>query len=249
MRRFAIAAAILLRAVSAGAETISVAVAANMMPAMEDIRKGFEADTGVRLALTPGASGKFVAQIANGAPYDVFISADMEYPRKLFADGFAAGAPDRYAVGTLILWTLADVDVSAGLGVLARPAVKTVAVADPKTAPYGRQAVAALKAAGLYEAVSGKLVYGDSLAQVNQFVASKAADAGFVARSLAETEQWKGKGRWVEVDRKLYAPIDQGLVVLKNASGKDRRGADALRAYILGDKGRAVLRRYGYLLP
>lgn len=249
MRRLSTVTAALFIAAAAHAETLSVAVAANMMPAMEELAKGFKADAGVDLALTPGASGKFAAQIENGAPYDAFVSADMDYPRKLFKDGFAAGEPDLYAVGTLILWTLKDLDLSKGLAVLTDPAVKAVAVADPATAPYGKQAVAALKAAGLYDAVSRKLVYGDSLAQTNQFVTSKAADAGFVARSLAETARWKGKGRWLEVDRKLYTPIDQGLVLLKTRSGKPRAAAVALRDYVLGKKGRAALARYGYSLP
>jgi molybdate transport system substrate-binding protein len=251
MRSIWIAAIVLLTGISVGAQPqsqpLSVAVAANMVPAMEDIRKGFLADTGVDLALTPGASGKFAAQIANGAPFDVFISADMDYPEKLFKDGFTARKPDRYAAGTLILWTLKDVDVSKGLSILADPAVQKIAVADPKTAPYGTQAVAALKAAGLYDRLAGKLVYGDSISQTNQFVTSLAADAGFVARSIVETEQWKGKGHWIEVSRKLYKPIDQALVVLK--PGADKKPALQLRDFILGKKGRAILKRYGYDLP
>jgi molybdate transport system substrate-binding protein len=247
MKRTLIAVVAFLTAAAARAETLSVAVAANMAPAMEDIRQGFRAETGVELALTPGASGKFAAQIANGAPFDLFVSADMDYPRKLFKDGLAAGQPERYAVGSLILWTLKDVDLSKGLAALTEPSFKKIAVADPQTAPYGRQAVAALKAAGLYAQVSGKLVYGESLAQADQFVASQAADAGLVARSIVETRPWKGKGRWVEVDRRFYEPIEQGLVVLK--PGADKRSARRLRDYILGKKGRAILRRYGYGLP
>jgi molybdate transport system substrate-binding protein len=247
MKRAIIAAVLLFTVSAARAETLSVAVAANMTQAMEEVRKGFTADTGVELALTPGASGKFAAQIANGAPFDLFVSADMDYPEKLFKNGLAAGKPVRYAVGTLILWTLKDIDLSQGLAALADPSCKKIAVADPQTAPYGRQAVAALKAAGLYERLSGKLVYGDSISQTNQFVTSQAADAGFVARSIVETGQWKGKGRWIEVDRKLYTPIDQGLVVLK--PGADKKSARRLRDYILGKKGRAILKRYGYGLP
>jgi len=247
MKSISLAVILICAAMAARAETLMVAVAANMAPAMEDIRKGFTAETGVALALTPGASGKFAAQIANGAPFDLFVSADMDYPRKLSQDGLAADKPVRYAVGTLILWTLKDVELSRGLAALTGPEFKKIAVADPQTAPYGRQAVAALKAAGIYEQVSSKLVYGESLAQANQFVASQAADAGLVARSIVETAEWKGKGRWVAVDRKLYAPIDQALVILKPGAGK--KSARRLRDYILGRKGRAILRRYGYGLP
>lgn len=247
MKTVLIVAAVVLTAAAARAENLAVAVAANMMPAMEEIGRGFTADTGVELALTPGASGKFAAQIGGGAPFDLFVSADMDYPDTLFKEGLCAAKTDRYAVGTLILWTLKDVDLSKGLTALSGPGVKKIAVADPKTAPYGKQAVAALKAAGLYDRLADRLVYGDSLAQVNQFVASQAADVGFAARSIVEAKDWKGKGRWVEVDPKLYTPIDQGLVVLKRAAANT--AAKKLRDFILGKKGRAVLKSYGYRLP
>ncbi|MBI2385690.1 MAG: molybdate ABC transporter substrate-binding protein [Elusimicrobia bacterium] len=234
---------------AAPAESLSVAVAANMMPVMEEIRPGFLAETGVDLVLTPGASGKFVAQIENGSPFDLFVSADMEFPEKLFQDGFAAAKPDRYATGTLILWTLKKMDLSQGLSALKDASIVKIALADPVTAPYGRQAEAALKASGVHDAVSAKLVYGESLGQANQFITTRAADAGFTARSIVETAQWKDKGVWVEVDQALYTPIDQGLVILKHGARNNPKLSRRLRNYILGPKSRAVLKRYGYLLP
>lgn len=229
------------------AVVLAVAVAANMMPAMKDIARSFQDKTGVQVTLTQGASGKFAAQIENGAPFDVFVSADTGYPDALAKKGLVDGKPRVYADGTLILWSLTGVDVSKGLSVLSDPSVKAIAVADPKTAPYGRQAVAALKAAGIYDAVSSKLVYGDSISQVNQFIGSKSADAGFAARSIVETPKWKGKGSWAPVDPKLYSPIEQAVVVLK--ASKDLKAARRLRDYLLGPAGRAALKRYGYALP
>lgn len=234
---------------AASAKSLSVAVAANMLPVMEDIRRGFRAETGVDLILTPGASGKFVPQIENGAPFDLFLSADMEFPEKIFRDGFAAAKPDRYAIGTLILWTLGTRDLSQGLAALKDSTVVKIALADPRTAPYGRQAEAALKASGVYDAVSAKLVYGESLGQVNQFITLRAAEIGFTARSIVETPQWRNKGVWVEVDRALYTPIDQGLAILAHGARNEPKLSRLLRDYILGPKGRAVLKRYGYLLP
>jgi molybdate transport system substrate-binding protein len=231
------------------AESLSVAVAANMMPVMEELRRGFLAESGVDLVLMPGASGKFVPQIENGAPFDLFLSADMEFPERLYRDGFAAAKPDRYARGTLILWTLGKIDLSKGLSGLEDASVVKIALADPRTAPYGRQAETALKAAGVRDAVSAKLVYGESLGQVNQFITTRAADVGFTSRSAVETPEWKGKGAWREVDRSLYTPIDQGLVILARGARSGGRAARRLRSYILGAKGRAVLKRYGYLLP
>lgn len=226
---------------------LSVAVAANMMPVMQALKPGFEKRTGIQLALTPGASGKFAAQIESGAPFDLFVSADQSFPEALAGKGLASGKPAVYAYGTLILWSLSGADVNGGVEGLKSPAVKKIAVADPKTAPYGRAAVEALKKAGVYEAVESKLVYGESISQVNQFITSKAADVGFAARSIVETDDWKGKGAWAPVDPKLYAPIGQSLLVLKAA--KNQAGAKKLRSYILGAKGRAVLKRFGYSLP
>ncbi len=234
---------------AAPAKSLSIAVAANMLPVMEDIRRGFLAETGVDLVLTPGASGKFAAQIKNGAPFDLFLSADMEFPEKIFSDGFAAAKPDRYAAGTLILWTLKKLDLSSGLSALKDASVVKIALADPRTAPYGKQAEAALKASGVYDAVSAKLVYGESLGQVNQFITTRAADAGFTARSTVEAASWKDKGVWAEVDRSLYTPIDQGLVILTYGAKNNLQLSRRLRDYILGPKGRAVLKRYGYILP
>lgn len=234
---------------AAPARSLSIAVAANMMPAMEDIRRSFLAETGVDLVLTPGASGKFVPQIENGAPFDLFLSADMEFPERLYRDGFTASEPDRYASGTLVLWSLKKIDLSKGLSALKDASVAKIALADPMTAPYGKQAEAALKASGIRDAVSAKLVYGESLGQVDQFIAARAADVGFTSRSTVESARWKGKGSWAEIDRKLYAPIDQGLVILTHVSKSDPESARRLRSYILGTKGRAVLKRYGYLLP
>lgn len=234
---------------AASAGSLSVAVAASMMPVMEEIREGFLAETGADLILTPGASGKFVPQIENGAPFDLFVSADMEFPERLYRDGFAAAKPDRYATGTLILWTLKKLDLSKGLSVLAGAPFVKIALADPRTSPYGRQSAAALKAAGIHDAVSRQLVYGESLGQVNQFITTRAADAGFTARAAVETAQWEGIGAWAEVDRKLYTPIDQGLIVLSHGARNNPNLARRLRDYVLGPKGRAVLKRYGYILP
>lgn len=227
---------------------LAVAVAANMMPAMDEIAREFYAQTGVELALTPGSSGKFVAQIQNGAPFDVFVSADMEFPEALAKDGFTDGPAVCYAHGSLILWSLRGADVSS-LKALDNSKTKKIAVADPKLAPYGRAAVEALKKAGVYDTIEKKLVYGESLSQVNQFVTSKAADAGLTARSIVETAQWRGKGVWTAVDPALHAPIDQGLVVTKLGAKRNPQLSRRLKDLLLGPTGRKILKKYGYSVP
>lgn len=235
-----------LPARSAAPKPLAVAVAANMMPAMTRIAAAYRKASGQAVVLTPGASGAFAAQLMNGAPFDLFVSADMGYPRALEQKGLTAGKTRLYGRGTLILWSLSGLDVSRGLSVLEDSAVAHVAVADPRTAPYGKAAVAALKAAGLYDAVEPKLVYAQNISQVNQFIVSKAVSAGFAARSAVASDKWRGRGSWKAVDPELYAPIDQGLVVLK---GPRSRRAERLARFILGPEGRAVLKRYGYALP
>lgn len=226
---------------------LAVAVAANMMTAMRQIAPDFKAESGVELQLTQGSSGRFAAQIRGGAPFDVFISADMDYPRAVEAAGLAGGPATPYAYGQLIVWTMGAADVSS-LKALAGSDGK-IAIADPRLAPYGRAAVEALKNAGVYDAVEGRLVYGESVSQVNQFIASGAAAAGLTARSIVETDEWRGKGRWTAVDSSLHAPIEQGLIVTKTGRERAPEAARSLRAYLLGPKGRAVLEKEGYLLP
>ncbi|MDE2490239.1 MAG: molybdate ABC transporter substrate-binding protein [Elusimicrobia bacterium] len=233
---------------AAAARTLSVAVAANVLPAAREIARAFEAESGAVVRLTPGSSGELAAQIENGAPFDLFLSADMGYPRRLRKDGFAA-APAPYARGTLIVWSLSGLDLSKGLAALADAKAVRIALADPGTAPYGRAAEQALEASGLRGALAPKLVYGESVSQVDGFVASRAVEAGFTSRSAVERRRWKGKGAWFAVPPRLYAPIDQGLVVLAHGERTAPALAERLRAFVLGPRGRAILRRAGYGTP
>lgn len=227
---------------------LSVAVAANMMPAMREIQAAYKARAGAELVLTQGSSGKFAAQIRNGAPFDVFVSADMSFPEALAQDGFSQGPARRYANGSLVLWSLTGADVSS-LAALTRPQIKRIAVADPERAPYGRAAVEALKNAGVYAAVEKKLVYGESAAQVNQFVASRAVEAGLAARSIVASGEWHGRGAWTPVDPALHAPIEQGFIVTRLGARRHGEQARRFAEMLLGPEGRRILRRHGYSVP
>ena len=231
----------------AAAESLIVAVAANMMPVMEVLKKDFRAQTGADLVLVSGSSGKFAAQIREGAPFDAFISADTEYPEQLAADGHADGAPVLYAYGNLVLWTLRDLDVAKGFALV--DAASKIAVADPKVAPYGRAAVAALKAAGVYEVAGPKLVYGEAISQVNSFVTTKAADFGLTAKSVVLAPKTKGLGRWADVDPKLYEPIAQSFIILQKGAKNNPGLCRRFTAFMAGPEARAALTRLGYRLP
>ncbi len=236
---------------AAGKTTLTVAAAANLKLAAQDLARAFEAERpGAQVALTLGASGTFFAQLQNGAPFDVFLSADKEYPDKIVAAGLGAAADERvYAIGELVLWTApgSALDLEAGgLRGLTGPSVKRIAIADPALAPFGRAAVAALRAAGVYDAVKDRLVLGTSVAQAAQFATTGAADVAFLPTSLT-FDPALAAGRKVPVPPALYPRIEQAGIVLTGA--RDPALARAFLAFVTGEKGRAILVRYGYGLP
>ena len=218
---------------------------------MSDLVARFSASHAVDVDASYGSSGTFYAQLLNQAPFDVFLSADLEYPRQLAARGLTLeGGEFQYAVGRLVVWvpSSSSLDVGhTGLQGLAAASIARVSIANPDHAPYGRAAVAALHSAGVYDAVRPKLVFGENVAQALQFVQSGAADAGIVALSLALAPAARDAGRYAEIPLDQYPRIDQGGTILKWAADVD--AARALRAYVLSADGRAVLRQYGFFLP
>jgi molybdate transport system substrate-binding protein len=235
--------------VNAFAGELTVAVAANVQYTFEELKAEFEKQTGINIKSISGSSGKFTAQIENGAPFDVFLSADMDYPKTLAKEGLTFNDPKVYAYGTLVLWTLNDIDLSRGMAVLNDSSIKKIAVAVPNTAPYGRQAVNALKHENLYAQVNKKLVYGESIAQVNQFITTQAADIGFTATSVVLAANMKEKGRWIEVSPDVYDPIAQGAVILKHAEKEHLEEAKTFFDFLYSGKAGEIFKRYGYKLP
>ena len=231
---------------------VRVAAASDLRFAMDELVEEYRAGyPDVVVEVTYGSSGTFYAQIAGGAPFDAFFSADAEYPRQLEEAGLAdAGATRLYAIGQLVTWVPADspLDVeSRGLAVAADPGALKVAIANPEHAPYGRAAVAALRAAGVYDDVEPKLVLGENVSQAAQFVESGGADVGVIALSLALAPTLRDKGRFVLVPIDSYPRLEQGAVVVGAAA---RPGAAAAFIdFVLGPDGRRVLDRYGFLLP
>lgn len=237
-----LAGAALAETEARAAET-NVAVAANFTAAAKEIAAAFEADTGHKAVLSFGSSGKFYAQIANGAPFQVFLSADADRPEKAETEGLAVpGTRFTYAVGRLVLYSGDPALVDAEGAVLGRPgAFAKLALANPKTAPYGSAAVEAMTKLGVYEGVKDKLVQGDNIAQTHQFVATGNAQLGFVALSQVMADD-KGS-KWV-VPADLHAPIKQDAVLLK--TGAASVAAKAFLAYLKGDRARAAIAKYGY---
>ena len=223
---------------------LTIATSANMQFAIEEITQTFTQQTGIPCETVVGSSGKLTAQIQAGAPFDVFVSADMKYPTVLFKSRFTTAAPEVYAYGQLVLWSTAD-SISPLVAALKRANVRHIALANPATAPYGAAAEEALKYYGIYERVQDKLVFGESIAQVNQFVSSRAADIGFTARAVVVSPEMKGKGRWQAIDTTAYSPIAQGVVILAH-EGRPKDEAQWFRAFLLSEEGQKLLRRFGY---
>jgi molybdate transport system substrate-binding protein len=201
--------------------------------------------------VTYGSSGTFFAQLVNGAPFDLFMSADTEYPKQLAARGLTlAGSEFAYAIGRLAVWvpaaSLLDVEKN-GLQVLLDPRIRHVSIANPATAPYGRAAEAAMRQAGVYDRVKAKLVLGENVAQALQFVQSGSAEVGVVALSLAIAPPVKDKGRFWPVPLDMHPRLEQGGVILRSTARAD--DARAVRAFLIGAEGRAILERYGFFLP
>jgi molybdate transport system substrate-binding protein len=232
-----------------GRRPLAVAAAANLKAAAEALERAFEAERpATDVTLTLGASGALFAQIGNGAPFDVFLSADREYPARLVEAKLASGERV-YAFGKLVAWrppgSRLDLE-KEGLAALAHPAVRKIAIANPAVAPFGRATEAALRAAGVLDAVKGKLVLGTSVGQAAQFATTGAADVAFLPASLTLSDEL-ARGRVFPVPEALYPRIEQSGVVL--ASARDPEAARAFLAFIVGEKGRAILAKCGYGLP
>ncbi len=232
--------------------TLAVAAASDLQFAFPELVESFVAGhPDIAIVPTFGASGTLTAQIASGAPFDVFFSADRAYPERLVADGHADGSTlTTYAVGHIVLWVPAasPIDlVALGDRALVDPRVRTIAIANPEHAPYGRAAVAAFTSLGVAEAVRPKLVFGENVAQAAQFAQSGAADAAVIARSLAVAPKLASAGRWWEFPAASHPQLEQVVVV--PVTSKDPDAARAFVAFATGAEGRAILERHGLEAP
>jgi molybdate transport system substrate-binding protein len=223
---------------------LTIAVSANMQYAMEELVEAFQHSTGTPCEMIVGSSGKLTAQIMEGAPFDLFLSADMKYPKEIYSRDLAYGEPQVYALGYLVLWSL-DEDTDLTSEGLLSENVRHVALANPETAPYGVAAVDLLRGMGILDEIRRKLVYGESIAQTNQFILSGSAQVGITARSVVSAPAARDKGHWAEADPGLYRPIQQGIVVMKG-EGSRLESALAFAEFLRSPSAREILIRFGY---
>ncbi len=232
------------------AGNINIAVAANVSYAIDELKSEFaKQNPNTKINVTLGSSGKLTAQIKNGAPYQLFMAANMKYPEALYNEKIAVTKPIIYAQGSLAMLSNTKKEFSKGIELVKSADVTKIAIANPKTAPYGKATIEALKNAGLLESVESKFVYAESISQTVSY-AITAADIGFIAKSSLyspKMAQYKEGINWVDVDTKLYTPINQGIVILKNSESNQE--VKAFYEFMLSDKAKIIMKKFGYLVP
>ena len=233
----------------ARAAELKIAAAADLTYAFKDVTAQFEKQTGNKTAMTYGSSGNFFSQIQNGAPFDLFFSADVSFPQKLEAAGLAEpGTIYEYAKGQIVIWVpnASRLDLSKGLAVLLDPGIRKIAIANPQHAPYGSAAVAAMQHEGIYDQVKSKFVMGENISQTAQFVQSGNADAGIVALSLALAPAMKTTGRYVPIPPTDYPPLIQAAVILKSSPNKEL--AKQFLTFLKEPGTIALMEQYGFVV-
>ncbi len=258
MKKYILCVCMLISAVLCGhvqvsgafAEELSIAAASDLNYAIKEVIAKFEVAHSTKVKLSLGSSGNFYSQLQNGAPFDLYFSADIGYPKKLEEAGLTApGTLYRYAVGRIVFWVPAGskVDVQQGPEALRNPGIKKIAIANPKHAPYGRAAVSAMHHYKVYDEVKDRLVLAENISQAAQYVESGAADFGIIALSLALAPTMKTAGRYWEVPSEAHPALEQGAVVLKQSHNQE--AAKQFLEFMKGPEGQEIMRRYGFTLP
>lgn len=223
------------------AQDITVATASNAQYAISELIEVFEKENGVKIDHVIGSSGRLTSQIQNGAPYDIFISADSQYPQYLYENGLAKNKPDIYATGTLVLWTLKNFNLENGIDVLKSEKVQNIAIASPKSAPYGKLALQAIQSNLNFEDLKDKIVYGSSISQVNQYITLKTVDIGISTKSIVSAPQLKEVGNWKEIKG---FQLNQSMILLQ----EENNMVSKFYNFILSPNAQRILKKHGYIL-
>lgn len=222
--------------------TIRIAAAASTQYVLEALIEAYTVKEAVQMETVISSSGKLTAQIEHGAPIDIFISADTFYPNYLFDKGMGIERPVVYAYGQLVLWTFGAYDLSRGAAILVDPTIQRIALADPKTAPYGKLSQAYLKQKNLYQDLEDKIIWGESIGQVNQYIHTQAVEIGLTAKSVVMAPSLKGKGQFVVLEN---AQLAQSMLLLKR--GKERKVATQFYVFLQSSEAQKIFEAYGYV--
>ncbi|WP_442587111.1 molybdate ABC transporter substrate-binding protein [Pedobacter sp. AW31-3R] len=237
---------ILLNYLSAAAQPVRVAVAANAQFVLHKIKEDFSKRTGLSVEIVSGSSGKLSTQIKNGAPYDIFLSADMEFAENVYQSGFALNKPRIYAMGSLIICSATGADLKNWKKIIISPGTGKVAIGNPKLAPYGKAAEQALQYYGVYKSISPRLVFGESISQVNTYVLKKVVKLGFSTESLVYELPENSGMTWQRIDPSSYRPIEQGAVLLKHAKKSNYANSKRFYDYLFSVQAKAIFKQFGY---
>ena len=227
------------------ATSLKIAVAANVRFAFDEIALAYEKISGIKIIPIVSSSGKLTAQIEHGAPFDIFLSANMKYPNYLYKKHLAVNEPKIYAYGGLVIWSMnKKIDNLK----LTDKNIKKIAIPNPKNAPYGIQAIKYLKKKNLKDLLYDKIVWGESISQTNQYIYSQSADIGITAKSVVLSPKMKNKGTWLEIDKQDYNPIKQGIVILKHGYKINNQESKKFYSFIFSPTSIQILKKYGYMV-
>lgn len=241
---FIIVVFFLFAAITSFAQELKVAVAANLQSVIKVLGKDFKQKTGIDIQPIVGSSGNLSTQIKNGAPFDLFLSADMSFPESLAKEGFSTKEPGVYAYGSLIICSSQNIGFENWERLLLTRRIKKIAIANPTIAPYGKAAEESLKLKGILDDIQSKIVTGESISQVNTYVTTGTVDVGFTTRAFVKDAEGKATIYWKEIDPKTYTPIRQGMIILKQS--KETANAQKFYEYMLSPAAKKILKEYGY---
>ncbi|WP_158799513.1 molybdate ABC transporter substrate-binding protein [Pedobacter sp. L105] len=248
LKKISLSVIILLTVLSSMAQPVRVAVAANAQFVLQKLASDFKKKTGITVEVISGASGKLAAQIKQGAPYDIFLSADMNFAQDVFNDGLALNQPKVYALGSLVVCSTTGADLKNWKSSITNHVPGKIAIGNPEVAPYGKAAKEALNHYGLYQAASDRLVFAESISQVNTYVLKGVVNIGFTTASLVYELNPIGSFKWEKVDPAAYAPIEQGAVLLKYAKNKNFVNNKKFFDYLFSTDAKAIFRQFGYII-
>lgn len=234
----------LLASITSFGQELKVAVAANLQGVIKVLGKDFKQKTGIDIQPIVGSSGNLSTQIKNGAPFDLFLSADMSFPESLAKEGFSIKEPAVYAYGRLIICSSQNIGFENWERLLLTRRIKKIAIANPAIAPYGKAAEESLKLKGVLDDIQSKVVTGESISQVNTYITTGTVDVGFTTRALVKDAEGKTTIYWKEIDPKTYTPIKQGMIILKQS--KETANAQKFYEYMLSPAAKKILKEYGY---
>ncbi len=225
-------------------EPLHIAAASNLRYALEELNAEFEKEKGIKVEMSAASSGKLTAQIQNGAPFDVFLSANKKYPQVLFKNGFAVNKPKLFCSGLLVYWTDKKLDLKGTISEIISADIQRVAIANPQNAPFGQATVQALKKSFLFDSIQAKLIFAENVSQISQYVLNNNVDIGFTGKSIVLSPKMKNKGKWFDVDEELYQPIEQFVILLKRAEQK--KSAQLYYQFLFSKKAQSIFKKYGY---